>query len=436
MAGTRTRSKTPYTRYISGFRKTTRYKAEFEVCTKKIDTVNTTFSPELESQITQTMTDVVVEDFHKRRAAGEIFNNPMSMTLSYFDAILTSGTVHNIVPSQCSKIDFMVNYIRERGIAYIAPPTGMAKSIDSLIKTASSQSVANVTSEEINILATIGEIGETKEMLVTTLRRLWRIGDTMRKFASLIRYGTAKPGKKPLSKKERIKNYYLFLENFWMEMRMGWRPFYYECQALHDACIALRKFPPRQTFRGKTTAEFRNEDVVTSDQFLRVCNFKRTYYNKVTIRAGTLAQQRADGFPDTFGLTKLPQAIWELTKLSWAVDYFFNVGTVIAAYTPDTLWEPLCSWYVVHQRIEKTIEMTGTYQKDGSFQPTVKGGLYNLVEIKKDRVPCAYLGVTLRPKLNLAKYLDLLAVTRQHFSKTYRMLERNVPKKAKRKSYA
>lgn len=435
MAGPRTRVKTPYTRYISGFRKVTLYKTEHEVCTKKIDKVTTTSTLELETQITQTMTDVVIENFHKRRAAGEIFNNPMSMTLSYFDAILTSGTVTNIVPAHCAKVDFMVNYIRERGIAYIAPPTGMANSIDSLIKTASSQSVANVTSEEINILATIGEVGQTKEMLVDTLRRVWRLSDTMREFANFIRYGTKKPGKTALSRKERAKNYYLFLENFWMQMRMGWRPFYYECQALHDACLKLRTFPPRQTFRGKTKAKFQNEDMVTSNQE-RVCNFKRTYVNEVTIRAGTLAQQRANGFPDTFGLTKIPQAIWELTKLSWAIDYFFNIGTLIAAYTPDTLWEPLCSWYTVEQRIEKTIEMTGTYQKDGTYQPTIRGGLYNLVEIKKDRVPCAYLGVTLRPKLNLAKYLDLLAVTRQHFGKALKMLKRNIPKKAKRKTYA
>lgn len=269
-------------------------------------------------------------------------------------------------------------------------------------------------------------------MLIKTLFRIKNISNTMRKFGRFIRYGSTKNLSQPLSKRERYYNYYKGLENFWMEMRMGWRPFLYECSQLHSAITARKEHPARQTFRGKTVKTFINADTIRSDE-ARVCEFARSYTNSVTVRAGTICQQRTFGFPDTFGLTKIPQAIWELTKLSWAVDYFFNVGNAIAAYVPDTLWEPLASWYVVQQDISKTIKMVNSYQKDGTFYPAYSGGLSTVTERKVERVPWAYLGIAYFPKLNVSKYLDLVAIARQHFSKSLNFLKRQLPRKTRKR---
>lgn len=376
------------------------------------------------------MYDYVYDNFYSRQAAGEIMCSAMNKQRVVTEAVLTPGTINSL--NGCTKIDFLVNYIRERNISHIGPPPNFANDLDAMAKTASTQSVANVTSEEINILVTIGELNETKEMLIKTLLRVKNISNTMREFGHFIRYGSTKNLKRPLSARERTYNYYKGLENFWMEMRMGWRPFLFECGNLHSAITAHKEFPSRQTFRGKTSKIFENADTVRSDQ-ARVCDFARSYTNKVTVRAGTIAQQRTFGFPDTYGLTKLPQAIWELTKLSWAADYFFNVGSAIAAYVPDTLWEPLASWYVIRQDISRTVKMVNSYQKDGSFYPAFSGGLSIYTENKVERVPCAYLGIAYFPKLNVSKYLDLVAIARQHFSKSLNFLKRQFPRKTRKR---
>lgn len=392
--------------------------------------VSTSTTVEEAYRKTETMYDYVYDNFYSRQAAGEILCSEMNKQIIITENVLTPGTVYSL--SGCTKIDFLVNYVRERSIAQLGAPSSFASELDAMMKKASTQSMANVTSEEINILATIGELNETKEMLVKTLLLVKNLGNTMRTFGRFIRYGSTKNLKQPLTEKERYYNYYKGLENFWMEMRMGWRPFLYECGNLHSAITAKKEFPKRQTFRGKVQKLFENADTIKSDQ-ARVCEFSRSYTNLVTVRAGTICQQRTFGFPDTYGLTKLPQAIWELTKLSWAVDYFFNVGNAIAAYVPDTLWEPLASWYVVQQEISQTIKMVNSYQKDGSFYPAFSGGLSIRTEKKVERHPCAYLGIAYFPKLNVSKYLDLVAVARQHFNKSLKFLKRQIPRKARKR---
>lgn len=392
--------------------------------------VSTSNSVEVAYRKTETMYDYVHDKFYSRQAAGEIMCSAMNKQRVVTETVLTPGTIYCL--NGCSKIDFLVNYIRERSIPYLGPPSNFASELDSMTKAASTRSVANVSSEEINILAAIGELSETKEMLIKALLRVKNLGNTMRKFGRFIRYGSTKNLSQPLSARERYYNYYKGLENFWMEMRMGWRPFLYECGNLHSAITARKEHPKRQTFRGRTSKTFKTADTIKSDE-ARVCEFARSYENKVTVRAGTICQQRTFGFPDTFGLTKIPQAIWELTKLSWAVDYFFNVGDAIAAYVPDTLWEPLASWYVVQQDISRTIKMVNSYQKDGGWYPAYSGGLSIVTERKVERVPCAYLGIAYFPKLNVSKYLDLVAVARQHFSKSLKFLERQIPRKARKR---
>lgn len=391
--------------------------------------VSTSTTPETLCSESITMEDFVVENFHSLVKQGIIVNNQMTSTHVRLDNTLSSGTIWS--SGGCTKVDFAIDYVRERQVPYLTGPSGMASDIDSMTKAASTRSMANVSSAEINLPAIIGELTETKEMLAKTLRSVWRLGDTLEHFGRLIRYGSSKNLKKPLTKSERYKNYYLALENFWMEIRMGWRPFIYQCVELHEMVQKKKARPPRQTFRGKTTREFTQSDYYTSTG-ARTCIFKRTYSNTVTVRAGTMAQQRAFGFPDTYGLTKLPQAIWELTRLSWAVDYFFNIADAIAAYVPDTLWEPLCSWYKVEQHITQTIELERSYQRDGSFTPDIRGGLRIRNEVSKSRHPCAYLGVTYFPKMNFAKYTDLLAVTRQHFNKSLRFFQSQTPRKRRR----
>lgn len=425
----RTRTRPDVSRSVEGFRKITTYTSVNNKCTTTVASTSTSKTSEVVYNRTESMYDYVYDKFYSRQAAGEILNSEMNKSRVEVITQLTQGTIYSI--SGCTKVDFYVNYIRERGIAFLGPPSNFAASLDAMAKQASTQSVANVSSQEIDILATIGELKETKELLVKAAFSVIRLGKIMRDFARFVQYGSTKNLRKPLTRKERYANYYLGIENFWMEMRMGWRPFLFECQNLYSAITKAKEYPKRQTFRGKREATFTNSDVISNNNG-RMCIFNRSYTNKVVVRAGTIAEQRTHGWPDVFGITKIPQAIWELTKLSWAVDYFFNVGQAIAAYVPDTLWNPLASWYVITQHIESTIEMVNSYQVDGSFVPPYKGGLSVKTEDKQERHPCAYLGISYFPRMNVAKYLDILAVARQYFNKSLKLLKKAKPKKRRK----
>lgn len=355
---------------------------------------------------TETMTDEVIPNFHSRSKAGEVFNNPMSRTVVTATCVPSLKTDQSIVNGAAS---YKVQHHMDLCYTPACPaPANRQDTINRLITDASTQAMSRVSSETMNLLATLGEFRETKELVVRTCITLRHLG----KVVDYYRYTLEKilhfKGKKGLAKK-----LYLDAENAWMQVRMGYRPFAYECKSLHEACTKIETKVKRQTFRGKATAKLSNAqlNVAWSSQS-RSCRGNKTYDEDYTVRAGVLCERRVNGFPDTFGLTKIPQAIWELTKLSWAVDYFFNTAQLIAAYTPDTLWKPISAWYTERSRIDQ-VNTIITANYAGAFPPIDNGWRAWITESVK-RSPGTSLGLIFRPKMNWAKFIDMVAVTRQH----------------------
>lgn len=352
---------------------------------------------------TENMIDEVIPHFHSRRKVGEVFFNPMTKTKivnSTIPSYLSGGTIDGKT-SDIGSYD----YIGQRGIPFKSGPT--TRAADLLIKRnlASTSALSKASSEEVMILATIGEARETKAMLLNTLRHLMHLRPLLRSYYNLLRLGNKSKGK-------YARDLYMKAESVWMEIRMGWRPFAYECKSLYNAITSKKSYPERQTFRGGVS------DLVydTSDTYTSSGTFKRTYKEETRIRAGSLHQQRKYGFPDVFGLTKIPQTIWELTKLSWAVDYFFNVGKAVAAYTPDTFWECLGGWVTYRTTIIQTVELL-TVNIAGWQYPVTSGGKKTQTTTVVQRIPGTFIGVHFSPRMNLAKYIDVLAASRQQFMK-------------------
>lgn len=355
---------------------------------------------------TETMTDEVIPNYHSRSKAGEIFNNPMSRTVQTALCVPSIKTDQSIVNGAAL---YKVKHIMDLCYSPACPaPSNRQDTINRLITEASTRAMANVSSESVNILATLGELRETKELVVRTcitLRHLSKVVDHYRyRLEKILHF----KGKKALAAK-----LYRDAENAWMMVRMGYRPFAYECKSLYEACIAVDKKVKRQTFRGKASATFSNaQNNVSWTSNSRSVLGNKTYSEEYNVRAGVLCERRINGFPDTFGLTKIPQAIWELTKLSWAVDYFFNTADLIAAYTPDTLWKPLAAWYTERSKIEQ-VNTVITANYGGAFPPIDNGWRSWITESVK-RSPGTSLGLIYRPRMNWAKYIDMVAVTRQH----------------------
>lgn len=400
------------------------------------------------------MIDEIVENYYARSRAGEVFINPMVSEITEQEVLPGMGFMYFKQWPEFPAY-FMYGAPVE---GYLEEPDAYKNKVAQAITQASTQAMSRVTSEEMLVLATIGELKESKEMLVNAAKRLldlrkplknllsifqkrepltWKeiqrfmMDDYIEKFdaskASLreIKYFEKVYQRKLLRELRQNEKYKEFLkrrriarlkaiENAWMEVRMGWRPFFGEIQNIIKAINSSKEFPKRKTFRGKSQpieysfCETKARGAiggwyVTED---------RKFSAQAQVRSGVLARMRTNGWPDTYGLTKIPQTIWELTTLSWAVDYFFNVGEVIAAYVPDTLWEVLGAWSTVEETIVQTVSNVKIQPPDYLIS-AFKSGIKVRTVKRKRRIPGSSIGITFRPRMNVAKYIDIMAVSRQ-----------------------
>lgn len=364
-------------------------------------------------ELANSMDDVVIENFKTRSAAGEIFNNPCTKIET---KVHRQAGHYSITQPKGRNPRYRYSGWNDFSILDLIPDieVDIEDRIADAITAAATAAMASVSSEKILIGATLGELGETRQMLMTALTKLRYLDKVLKSYIQKF----TDVRRSPLWKtKEGLR----LIEEKWMEVRMGWRPFYYEVQQLYAAMQKLEKLPGRQTFRAKRTFTIQESDVynyTTNGHEHFVWN--RSFLGSYTVSAGVLAKQRYAGVPDTYGLTKIPQVIWELTKLSWAVDYFLNIGSLIAAYVPDTLWHPAAAWVTVRKREVYKVALKDAYQE---------GYTYSLAPQIREREIISYIrnpeppiGLTFSPKLNLAKLTDTVIAVKQLFLKTRRSL--------------
>jgi hypothetical protein len=282
-------------------------------------------------------------------------------------------------------------------------------------------SFGKVDSSSMLILATLKELKDTREMLVSTVHKVAQLADALNHYNRTI--------KRLWRKKRHLGEFYMAAEEAWMSVRMGWRPFYGEVTGLIDACTKVRKFYDRQTFRAvRSKSAFAASTGTKYAAPFGLIPYASSTTVTTVYRAGVLCERRYNGFPDTFGLTKIPQTLWEITPCSWAVDYFFNVGDVISAYTPDTLWKPVASWVTERTRSKQQI-IGGAKFIDAPFYLAGShdgGGRTSTIETVSRSVSSRDdVGLTFDPKLNWAKYIDLAALTRQRMKTFYSAAVRN-----------
>lgn len=355
-----------------------------------------------------TMNDVVTKNFKSRVANGDIINNPMNKTVT---------RIYCTIP----------NYRRDYSsgqydigqwpaLNYYAPFLESTENFETQREIAVTKAFSKVDSSIASLPTTLGELRETKEMLLKALVSLRNIHKLLKYYRDKLRYA--------LDHKDRSSFIASEVLNSWMQVRFGWLPFASDIKSLQTAMTALHKYEDRQTFRAGETITVQDADIYPvslhsgSEQF----DVKRTLYRVTNISAGVLCSQRYGGVPDTYGLTKIPSVIWELTRLSWAIDYFFNVGEVIASFTPDSLWSPLTSWVTQRDRI--TCENNITNVTIGP--PLFIGGYINNGRIicSKEivqRIPNpGRSGINFRPRINWARYIDLVGVLKQPLKKTLR----------------
>lgn len=362
-------------------------------------------------RVSREMDDIVVERFAQRRAAGEIINNPC--TMRHTEETMQPDSAHiEYHPDPTTHFRYTSQLGTNSMFPLLElPEVDYERYIDSVVTAA----YAKVTSESVQSLVTLGEIRETKEMFLSVIKRGYALQRHLRHWSWLKR--------KKLSPK--------LIRDAWMEVRFAWRPFVGEVQSYLALVDKVQEFAERQTFR----AGFNIEQKYVQDVIEVVDgpnHLVRARYSRINVGvfAGVLCCQRYAGFPDTYGLWKLPQTVWELTRLSWLLDYVFDVGKTIASWTPDTLWDPLCAWVTVRTDSVQSCATSSAYWTIPAYTGTVFGGYVKRVERTYRRYPNPRRKTVPQflPKMNWAKYIDAVFVASQFWEATKGILNKNLRK--------
>lgn len=365
---------------------------------------------------TQEMTDVVTPNFRSLQKAGGLAFSPCYSKTIEESVMPTEGTTWSPAVNPTTRWTISRPYCKTIGLLS-SRPAAWTDEIERWKIAVATEAMAKISSEDVLALATIAEARESIAMLKQALNTLLQLRKTIDAFRHEL-YGIG-----PLSKTGKILG---ILEDGWMQIRMGWRPFIGEVQQYAKLLNKPNEsLPNRQTFRAQKWLENHITEDSKNVKDSRTYFFKRGINEITIIRSGVLTSRIMCGFKDTYGLTKMPKVLWEITPLSWAVDYFFNTAALIGSSFPDTLWTPRGHWLTVLRRTQYW--KTYTDSSRSSFGTSLYGGSYTKDVTVFDRIIKPEMGLVFAPKLSWEKIIDTSIIAQQFlFAKSFKKMKRQI----------
>lgn len=369
------------------------------------------------------MSDIVVSDYKKRVARGEMFFNPMQRETSRISYHPTVQQYRTKATSSSTMYGGQWYFALPEQFSIDAVPLfGNGTNLDAFhalfdvyadpCSQAVTSAYADVDQSELLGLASIGEMPETVSWITSVLKRVVTIVAT---FASKKKILAAAKSARKLT----AKDYTDAMSDLWLELRYAVRPLMFEAK---QALEALRNAIKRS---GRYTARGYQEDITTSSSFLEGYNANITHkyakciQTKYKVRAGVSYTILDDttALLSHWGLDQPLEAIYELLPGSFIVDWFFNVGSVISSWSINASLGVLGSYVTETIQILGTIEYYGydihssyyLYAVDGLTPGYAKREhLYKRRVISPDRAVLPSLNI----KLDVAKIIDLVTIGR------------------------
>lgn len=368
---------------------------------------------------TTTMTDVVTPNFRRVSAKGGIVMSPMSKTTTEITCLpvsLNGYYIESRVQNSTTNPKLGWNWSRWHGdrpgasflnMSSFPSTPSISKDVRSL---AVSNAFSNISLSEAQLWATLGEGKETIEMLYSIMKNVYNLIFRKKKF---LRKQTRR-----LSFKE--------ITDHWMNVRYGLRPLYYEAIGLMRALHAEPPENQRQTFRGYSQDSAETKSFGSLDW--KGFRFKTERSTRITVRAraGVLTDIDFMGAVHAFGLSEIPQSMWELVPMSFIVDWFANIGTVIASWSPKPGFKFLGSWVTVETEIKQTArvvevspypawsptnDIAGTYKNPSA--PATPAYQKITTSVKREINPSRPVFPSFDVNLDTFKLLDLAIILKQ-----------------------
>ena len=388
----------------------------------------------------RSMTDVVTPLFEKKRANGEIINNDMSK-----EVITNSDESCNVdmdIEIQPSFRDTKVQYFSSSGSFPVEPllrrgfnwandyyGEGSLMSVGSLGDLSLQRAHANVGASPTQGLVTAAEMKKSIQSVSTALKAALHF----------IR-GASRVKKKMLTGLLRPRE----ASNTYLQIRYGLRPIFYDVMNVLESIEAHGK-ASRMRYSG-----FAEDTVTTVDDTQEIgCTghshsggsivifndpeapvgdngayqLEISTIKSVLASSGVLSEAKVptNGLSDVIGTGELLQSTWELVPFSFIVDWFFTIGTTIAAWAPKVDRTQLASWTTITQKtvvVYRVVgwEGVGIYNSwwESSSDTTVNAceGRYTVTKEVTTRTADPSLSAipSLDIRLNVAKIADLAAI--------------------------
>lgn len=413
------------------------------VSTLPLSDLYTTFNSEEETN------DIVTNNFDSLVAKGVIINNAYD---NHKTTVSTPGVgiVAEFTKEKytCTPARWLPSYTTTdvgyrsqsrvvwTGGLFLEPPD-MSAALNQAISVAVTEAWANIDSSEISALVSVLEGEKTLKGLLDCSRRLYKFSRNvkrlqLRKLSSLFKDLSSREAKRAW---RDIKDEFSLnaLADRYLEVRYGLRPIYYDMVGALKAFFKEVRLQ-RHTYRGKQVLSSHTSDttvsnVLYSTNFLAALTLARRCDLETEIRAGVLCEVDYDSL-DPWGLQSAAESMWDLMPYSFVIDWFFNVGDTLAAWTPNAGLSPRASWYKVKTSCTRTsILVDARFDaaelakvvypnrvKSHSITAFFDGNCFKTTE-DTYRVPHAdrYTLPTMTLRLNTAKLLDLAALSRNVF---------------------
>jgi len=346
----------------------------------------------------KSMTDFLVPGYHRiKRTGGLLPVNPCSSIdhgeIAKFQAmcILRSITTSGSGASQRWSVT-------DRKVVWtICPnvvPTLPSGNANALLNEAYSRLKAGF----MDVLTSASEFHKTVS-LVTGFRR--RCKDTI---LNLVReFGSTKKGKTIRTFSQGLKAF----SSFWLEARYGWRILIFEYNSIARYVNSKESGICRKAFRSSGSLPDSEIVIEATSPGYAIIAAKTTISRTAKIRAGVVGKVNMSAPGKLDPLT----TAWELIPLSFVIDMFWNVGSVISAQSPFSGVDVEASW----------VSREGTASVNIEFTPIPGGNEVKFFQVRSSGNPMKriYSRVSQEPNfgispvinLNLPKLVDLGSLT-------------------------
>lgn len=352
----------------------------------------------------RTMTDVTTPNFASRVRSGKLPVNPMSSHSITIQADNCNIAVERYYTSQYGS-ERKAKVVASGGAPIHSGHTTVIDTpdLDALV----TEALARANTARWDVLTFASEFGKTLQLVLGARRRAL---NRAQEIAALVR----RRNKGRASLAEAWQHF----SEMWLEYRYGWRVLMYDLQSAEESYQALShkgekivRATSSETLRGNLESPWSDKTRAFEGRFV---------HDETLVARGFVGVEYA---ADPLVTIDPFVTAWELVPFSFVSDWFVNIGSNIAAYSPFVRGK--VSWAgasVKRSTISNYVLRSGTFANYHGLSVPETTVMSRTSEINT-RVPKdPSFGLSFNPNLNLAKMVDLATLAKPLSSMTMSIL--------------